>query len=288
MNYKYQYLKYKNKYIQLKTNKNNLIGGNLINNQTNKSTAQPEQPEQTEKPAQQVQKNIPAQSAQPAQPTKSSQFDSDSDSEINIPKKTIDEQQAHDAEIQRPKVDQGKGIIGDLITNKQTSFFQKLFKPSSWDYVEPTDTKIIPEKIEYTDFNQELIDKIYMHKNIYKEGYDIGYIIGYECGVNLDYASNRKDVPGNISDPEFIAGFMYGWKNAFSKGKKYYYTTYIQLNSNNNDFQEYKLEYLKLNQNIEDKLKSNPNYDEIESKNYDTYYVKLKKILLGKPYDSMY
>ena len=241
MDYKIKYLKYKQKYFELKNNKKININTYNFLNGGNTDIKVEETKVNTDSKVEETKVNTDDNTI--------------SDDSIKLDaKKKEEEQEKFNKEINRPKVDQGRGLIGDIINcNKKNHFFNNLFKPSPWDYVEPDTKEIIPEKIPYTEFNQELINKIYLHKNQFEEGFNIGYIIGYECGINLDYTPEKTEVPGNISNDEFINGFINGWNLAFAKGKKYYYTKYLQLNNNNNTINE--------------------------NKNYDKYYIDLKKIL---------
>ena len=279
MDYKIKYLKYKEKYLQLKKYKLSqfkLLNGGSSSLPEVKANADPEvkpttDPEVKANADPEVKANAEPEvktevntdpevkaevKTEPeVKPTTDPEVKTESDSDINTNLNIItkEEQTKKDNEINRPKVDQGRGLIGDLINcNKENHFFNNLLKPSPWDFVEPEINQIIPDKIPYTEFNQEIINKIYLHKNLYEEGFNIGYIIGYECGINLDYTPGKKEVPGNISNYEFINGFLIGWDIAFAKGKKYYYTKYLQLNNNN---------------------KINENYD------YDIHYINVKKIL---------
>ena len=248
MDYKIKYLKYKQKYFQLKNYKKiNINTYNFLNGGN------------TDIKVDEIKLNTDIK-VDEIKSDNNTISDTNTDNTISDDKTVSDnkikeeEQERFNKEINRPKVDQGRGLIGDIINcNKKNHFFNNLFKPSPWDYVELDTKQVIPDKIPYTEFNQEIINKIYLHKNPYEEGFNIGYIIGYECGINLDYTPEKTEVPGNISNNEFINGFINGWDLAFAKGKKYYYTKYLQLNNNNNTINE--------------------------NKNYDKYYINIKKIL---------
>ena len=280
MDYKQKYLKYKKKYIDLKLYKQQNQQGGFkmpkISMPKMPKISMPSMPKIFKQSQPQPTQPQPIQS-QPTQPQPTqSLIDSDSDSDIPI-KKQIDpiEQQKIDDEINRPKVPQGKGFIGEMISKFMTPKIDT--KPIdtniSWVYNETKEPSIIPQLIPYTIFNQENIDKIYQHKrNPFDEGYDIGYIIGYECGINLDYTPSKRDIPGNISNINVINGFILGWKKGFGQGKKYYYNYYMQLNTNNENMKQYILS------------KSNPlinsNQVQINDNNYDEYYFSLITKLL--------
>mgnify|MGYP000980838070 CR=1 FL=1 len=234
-NFKQKYLKYKLKYINLKNNQNI----NIFN-----------------------------------------QFGGNNDTDASSPGDILKEQQANqarelnDAELNKPKVNQGKGILGTLFNSFLTPVIptekQILEEKQSWAYVEPKEPPIEPIKISYTEITQNIINKIYKHKrHPFDEGYELGFLVGYETGVNLDYTPNRKDIPGKISNVDFLNGFILGWSNGFSHGKKYYYTTYIQLNTNNQNFLKYKL----YKQNNVEVKNNNIN-------NFNEYYIYIKKKLL--------
>jgi len=153
-----------------------------------------------------------------------------------------------------------------------------------WTYKETETQNIEPEIVPYTDFNQETISIIYNHsRSEYEEGFDIGYVIGYECGCNQNKSPEKKEPPGNILIPDFLNGFYDGWNLGFYKGTKYYYTTWIQINNNNIFYKKNLTNYIATSgKETNNENKTDPNYDPIEEKSFNEYYVYLKKKLMGK------
>lgn len=180
------------------------------------------------------------------------------------------------------KTEPGRGILGDALYYfvANTGIDGKLPDPAkSWTYKEPQIESINPDIVPYTDINQALVEKLYNHsRSEYEEGFDIGYIVGYECGCNQNTTPDKQIPPGNINNPDFVKGFIEGFGLGFQKGTKYYYTTWIQINNNNIMFKK------KLIDHVANSLPQQPdsNYDPIEEKSYDDYYVYLQKKIIGK------
>jgi hypothetical protein len=163
----------------------------------------------------------------------------------------------------------------------------KINKPkdfvTTWTYKEPEIETIQPEIIPYTEFNQEILKLLYSHnRSEYDEGFDVGYIVGYECGCNQNTTPEKKIPPGNISDPDFLNGFYDGFNLAFYKGTNYYYTTWIQINNNNLYYKRNLINNLSNPPEDNNIDKTDPNYDIIQEKQFNNYYVFLKKKIIGK------
>jgi hypothetical protein len=144
---------------------------------------------------------------------------------------------------------------------------------------------IQPEIVPYTEFNQDNLKILYNHsKSEYEEGIDVGYVVGYECGCNQNKTPEKKIPPGNITDPDFLNGFYDGFDLGYYKGTKYYYTVWIQINNNNIHYKRELINYVSNQSNNTDQTvdKSDPNYDPIQEKSFNQYYVYLKKKLMGK------
>ena len=185
------------------------------------------------------------------------------------------------------KTDPGRGILGDLMYYFVANTGLDGNVPDSnksWTYKEPKIESTKPEIVPYTDFNQQLLEVLYNHsRSEYEEGFDIGYIVGYECGCNQDTSADKKNTPGNISNPDFLEGFYNGYNLAYQKGTKYYYTTWIQINNNNNVYKKNLINYVTKEKNIDDENyvdKTNPNYNPIDEKLFNEYYVYLKKKIM--------
>jgi hypothetical protein len=212
--------------------------------------------------------------------------ESDDDNESDNKNKTpCSDEPKINPEIQ--KTEPGRGLLGDAMYYWIAN--TKINKPkdfvATWTYKEPEIETIQPEIVPYTEFNQEILQLLYSHiRSEYDEGFDIGYIVGYECGCNQNNTPEKKIPPGNISDPDFLNGFYDGFDLAFYKGTKYYYTTWLQIN-NNNVFYKRNL-ISNLSNPPEDKNiyvdKTDPNYDVIQERQFNEYYVYLKKKIIGK------
>jgi hypothetical protein len=211
--------------------------------------------------------------------------DSDKEKEKDTDTTTCSEKNKKNPEEQ--KTEPGRGVLGDAMyywiantkINKPKNYVQK------WTYKDPEVQTIQPELVPYTEFNQETLQILYPHlRPDYDEGFDVGYIVGYECGCNNDKTDEKRNPPGNISNPDFLKGFFDGFNLGFYKGGKYYYTTLIQINNNNIEFKRSLINYVSNPEdNPEDNIKrSDPNYDPIEERQFNEYYVYLKKKLLGK------
>jgi hypothetical protein len=262
MSYKSKYIHYKLKYLNLKNSFNSQTGGAGNNYESSQGS------------------------------------DSDSFAEYEIDKDALSSEecsteQKKRKEINNRKTEPGRGILGDAIYYWVVNTGINKDDPSStkkktWEYKEPEIQNIEPEVVPYTEFDQQTISIIYNHsKSEYEEGFDIGYIIGYECGCNQNKNPEKKQAPGNISVPEFLTGFYDGWKLGFYKGTKYYYTTWIQINNNNAVYKKNLINYVVTGGQDNErenylKDKSDPNYDPIEEKCFNEYYVYLKKKLIGK------
>jgi hypothetical protein len=185
------------------------------------------------------------------------------------------------------KTEPGRGVLGDAMYYWIAN--TKINKPkdfvSTWTYQEPEIETIQPEIVPYTEFNQEIIQLLYSHiRSEYDEGFDIGYIVGYECGCNQNKTPEKKIPPGNISDPEFLSGFYDGFDLAFYKGTNYYYTTWLQINNNNVYYKRDLINYVS-NPPEDNNIyvdKTDPNYDLIQERQFNEYYVYLKKKIIGK------
>ena len=267
MSYKSKYIRYKLKYLNLKNSLTIQTGGaTKKNNKTeNKYDS-------------------------------SDGSDSDSFAEYEIDKDALSsecsEEKKKRLEANKHKTEPGRGLFGDAlyywVVNTGINKNDPSSTKKSWTYKEPERENIQPEIVPYTEFDQDTISKIYNHsRSEYEEGFDIGYIVGYECGCNQNKSPEKKEAPGNISVPEFLTGYNDGWKLGFYKGTKYYYTTWIQINNNNSYYKKNLINYVASGAQDNDdehylKDKTDPNYDEIEEKSYNEYYIYLKKKLIGK------
>jgi hypothetical protein len=217
----------------------------------------------------------------------SQQTNTNSDSDVDSDDNT---QQTQEISNQDHKTEPGRGILGDALYYfvANTGIDGKKQAPNTaWTYKEPQIQSIKPDLVTYTDINQELLEKLYNHsRSEYEEGFDIGYIVGYECGCNQETSPEKKNPPGNIDNPQFVKGFIEGFGLAFQKGTRYYYTTWIQINNNNNIYKKKLIDFVTNGSVVQDEdiyiNKSDPNYDPIEEKSYDDYYVYLKKKIMGK------
>ncbi len=277
MSYKSKYIHYKVKYLNLK---------NYFTYQTQMGGAEEEKTEKSQETA----------TSQEITTSQGSNSNSDSFAEYEIDKDALSSERnkKEQEELEKHKTDPGRGLIGDalyywVVNTGIDKRLEKEEKSNKWKYQEPEIEVVQPDIVPYTEFDQETISKIYNHsRSEYDEGFDIGYIVGYECGCNQNKNPEKKEAPGNISVPEFLNGYNDGWNLGFYKGTKYYYTTWIQVNNNNINYKKNLLNYVATGQDkeINDdnylKDKSDPNYDEIEERSYNEYYVYLKKKLIGK------
>lgn len=267
MSYKSKYIRYKLKYLNFKNSLLIQTGGAKNNKNKYESTEESNSDSNSESFA---------------------EYGIDSDalsSECSAERKKREEFEKH-------KTDPGRGLFGDALYYwvANTGIDKRVEKNTSWKYKEPEVENIDPEIVPYTVFDQETISKLYNHsRSEYEEGFDIGYIVGYECGCNQNKSPEKKEAPGDISVPEFLDGYYDGWKLGFYKGTKYYYTTWIQINNNNTVYKKNLINYVATGQEQNDyddndliKDKSDPNYDQIEERSYNDYYVYLKKKLIGK------
>jgi hypothetical protein len=258
MSYKSKYLHYKLKYLNLKNSFNNQSGG-----AENKY--------------------------------ESSQSDSDSFAEYGIDKDAFSSECSTEnkkrKELGKHKTDPGRGLLGDAlyywVVNTGINKDDPSSKKIEWKYEEPAIENVEPEVVQYTEFDEKIISKLYNHsRSEYEEGFDIGYIVGYECGCNQNRSPEKKEPPGNISVPEFLSGFYDGWNLGFYKGTKYYYTTWIQINNNNTAYKTSLINHVKSGKQEENDNylidKTDPNYDQIEERSFNEYYVFLKKKIMGK------
>lgn len=214
--------------------------------------------------------------------------DTNSDDDDDAKKTPCSDENKINPEIQ--KTDPGRGVLGDAmyywIENTRINK-PKNYVPRTWTYVEPEIKTIQPEVVPYTEFNQEILQILYPHiRSEYDEGFDVGYIVGYECGCNQNKTPEKKIPPGNISHPEFLSGFYDGFDLAFYKGTNYYYTTWLQINNNNIYYKRDLINYVANPEEYDDKNinvdKSDPNYDPIQERLFNEYYVYLKKKIIGK------
>lgn len=269
MSYKLKYIAWKQKYLNLK---------NLLNVQTGGSKSKDSNPY--------VVSFYPQ---KPGSKSKANSDDDDSDDSDENKPPCSDENKINP---EQQKTDPGRGVLGDAmyywIANTSINKPKDYVAENSWTYKEPEIETIQPEIVPYTEFNQENLQILYPHiRSHYDEGFDVGYIVGYECGCNQNTTPEKKIPPGNISEPEFLSGFYDGFKLAFYKGTNYYYTTWMQINNNNLYYKRDLVNHMNNLQNQEQDSetiakKSDPNYDPIQEKLFNEYYVYLKKKLIGK------